>query len=512
MRGRDLRWFPLGLIAVAMLAWSMQAGGALAQNNSCQFANDGECDESRYYGNITGACPAGTDTYDCRALRLRPQSEMAGNSCQWAFDGECDEGRYVGSVTTVCADGTDTADCTGLSLRSPAEMAGNSCQWAFDGECDHPGIGTGACPMGTDASDCAGQGTRTEADSCRWAFDGECDESRYAGTGACRAGTDTTDCEPLAMGGNDSCRWAFDGECDENGIGTGVCADGTDRTDCAAVAHMRNRDNSCRTSFDNRCDEPDGGSGRCEPRTDTVDCLGRITAPGIRDHYFGQDDRQVVDASRYPWSAIGEVHFRGGGSCTAALVAPNVAVTAAHCFFTDGRPDSATEFLAGRHGDGHVARANVIRHFVPPAYDEQRHAETNEINNLDWAFFVLDRPIGRTAGTLGVHPVTEADLEQAVRGTWYRVSQAGYSWDAPDRMTGHIGCRIIGAQDDSTIFHECDTTLGDSGSPIFIEKDGGYYIIAVDSQFFENPKGESRYLAVDTRAFADALGKFLQGL
>ena len=473
MRERDVSWRAPGLLSVVLLTLSCLAGGALAQDNSCRWAFDGECDESRYHGNVTGACPAGTDTNDCRGLRLRDAGEMAGNGCQWAFDGEC----------------------------------------------DHPGVGTGACQMGTDTADCAGLGrpqaggATSSVDSCRWAFDGECDEARFSGTGACSDGTDTTDCQALAMGGNDTCRWAFDGECDEHGgIGIGVCTDGTDRTDCAPVAHMRNRNNACPTSFDNRCDEPDGGSGRCEPRTDTVDCLGRATAPGIRDHYFGWDDRQRVDTTRYPWSAIGEVRFRDGGSCTATLVAPNVGVTAAHCFFDDGQPNPATEFLAGRDGDREVARATVIRHFVPPAYDDRRHTETNDINSLDWAFFVLDRPIGNTVGTLGVHRLTQADLDQAVRGTWYPVSQAGYSWDVPGRMTGHVGCRIVRALDDATIFHECDTTLGDSGSPIFIEKDGGYYIIAVDSQFFDNPKGQSRYLAVDSRAFSDPLTKFMRGL
>jgi len=85
------------------------------QANSCKFANDGVCDEPTY-------CPIGTDTNDCRnavtAAPTRapvtaasvappvvpvPPTDQA-NSCEWANDGECDE-------PTNCAVGTDTNDC-----------------------------------------------------------------------------------------------------------------------------------------------------------------------------------------------------------------------------------------------------------------------------------------------------------------------------------------------------------------------------------------------------------------
>jgi hypothetical protein len=188
--------------------------GALAQDDSCRYANDGECDEPRIG---TGYCAARTDATDCRNAR------DAGGSCRYANDGECDE---PGIGTGACAAGTDAADCRSVG------SADNSCRYANDRECDEPGIGTGACAAGTDSADCDALPATGSADSCQYANDGECDEPGI-GTGYCIAGTDRTDCGGrVGSAGDDSCRYAFDDECDEPGMGTGVCAAATDSSDC----------------------------------------------------------------------------------------------------------------------------------------------------------------------------------------------------------------------------------------------------------------------------------------
>ena len=175
--------------------------------NTCQWAFDGECDESRYQGGGS-ACPAGTDTFDCQGLALIGTSPATGpDSCEWARDGECDEARYAGNDTSLCAAGTDTTDCRGYTLR--ANDTGNTCEWAYDGECDedrYQGAATGVCAAGTDTADCrgyslVGSGQSDAANSCQWAYDGECDEDRYQGSlsNACSWGTDTYDCRGLRL-------------------------------------------------------------------------------------------------------------------------------------------------------------------------------------------------------------------------------------------------------------------------------------------------------------------------
>ena len=116
--------------------------------DTCEFALDNECDESRYGGQ--GYCDAGTDTTDCVIV----SQGIADDSCTFANDSECDEYRYAG--TGACLDGTDTNDCS---------------IWLVQRESDFM---TRAQALGLDATTIAGLGDNT----CRWSNNGECDDRR----------------------------------------------------------------------------------------------------------------------------------------------------------------------------------------------------------------------------------------------------------------------------------------------------------------------------------------------
>lgn len=108
------------------------------------------------------------------------------DSCQWANDNECDD---PGIGTGACRQGTDRSDCQYL-----INGESDACQWANDGECDEPGIGTGACPNGSDRTDCGAVAElRFRNDSCETAFNNVCEEAG-AGNGSCAARTDRRDC------------------------------------------------------------------------------------------------------------------------------------------------------------------------------------------------------------------------------------------------------------------------------------------------------------------------------
>lgn len=175
-------------------------------------------------------------------------------------------------------------------------------------------------------------------DSCTHANDLECDDARFGGTGACTPGTDASDCRALAAGGDDSCAWSGDGECDEPVFGSGLCITASDTADCAPIAWLRGREDSCTTAYDGRCDEPGNGSGRCEALSDTADCMGRDRPATAADHYFGRDDRRLVDATALPWRGGGRLQL-ADGVCTGTLVAPRLVLTAAHCLTAAGSVD-----------------------------------------------------------------------------------------------------------------------------------------------------------------------------
>lgn len=115
-------------------------GATMGGNDSCRWANDRECDEP---GIGTGACSAGTDVSDCRAIR-----QGDNDSCQWARDGECDEPNFG---TGACVQGTDRADCGNISWM---RNQNDSCRTSFNGVCEEPGRGNGRCAARTDRTDC----------------------------------------------------------------------------------------------------------------------------------------------------------------------------------------------------------------------------------------------------------------------------------------------------------------------------------------------------------------------
>lgn len=332
-------------------------------------------------------------------------------------------------------------------------------------------------------------------DTCRYAHDGECDDPGI-GTGACARGTDYSDCWRLAEDlEDDSCEWAGDGICDEPGFGTGACVQGSDISDCDGSQLLRFRNDSCPTAFDGVCNEPGLGDASCPARTDRSDCVGRARPAGIVDHFRGHDDRQLFDTAELPFSAIGLLRFNAGGSCTATLVAPDIVLTAAHCLFGSGQLDARARFQAGPQGQH---RARVTAYFIDPAFNPDLFFNVHDLDGHDWALLRLNRSLGERLGYL--EPRALAAL------TSLPITQAGYSWDTGESLSGHENCAILEELPRNALIHDCDTTRQDSGAPLLAIEDGRYVIIGVDSR---HRRFEGQTQSVNIAARSDRWPEYL---
>jgi protease YdgD len=185
------------------------------------------------------------------------------------------------------------------------------------------------------------------------------------------------------------------------------------------------------------------------------------------------------------------------------VVGRDLVLTAAHCVteYVEGRIEpSDVIFLAGYRDGQAFATAQATR--IVPATNRPLDADDpSEHVRDDWALIELDQPIGLDTGIVPVAELTGNELDLAVfYGT--AVTQAGYSGDRPERLTGHQGCRLLGTEPDNWVLHDCDIVPGDSGSPLLIERGGQLQLFAVATAMLCSGNGErTANSAVDARAW-----------
>jgi len=208
----------------------------------------------------------------------------------------------------------------------------------------------------------------------------------------------------------------------------------------------------------------------------------------------GSIHREAVDASSYPWSAIGKLFNESGGACTGVIVSRDKILTAAHCVTNPrtGRlmPASTLHFMVGYSSGQAAVHARVARYETGSRYDPLRWLETME---ADWVILTLTESLPDAIAPL--------KLAQAAAPTGTRAIIAGYPQDRAHKMTADRDCELSGG-DGRLVFHTCRGMRGYSGAPILVSGAGNEIEIAGIHIAMSQRNGTQKMLAVPAHAIA----------
>ncbi len=180
-----------------------------------------------------------------------------------------------------------------------------------------------------------------------------------------------------------------------------------------------------------------------------------------------QDHHRVVDADTYPWSAVGKLFNSIGGSCTAAAIAPDRVLTAAHCLYAFRtrhflQPESIHFLLGYARGDYRI-HARVSGFAIGPGYDP---ADETKTAAADWAVLTLAEPLPAS-----VRPIP---LATRIPSGGRAIEIGGFAQDRAYLMTADTQCRLLGPSSGTSVLaHDCVIAHGDSGAPLLLTTDGG---------------------------------------
>lgn len=187
----------------------------------------------------------------------------------------------------------------------------------------------------------------------------------------------------------------------------------------------------------------------------------------------GTEARTLLpEAAQAAWGAVGRLNIGGSGRCTATLIAPDLALTAAHCVVNrrTGAVWRASQltFLPGYRLGQYLAAMRGTALALAPGYLEK------PVPSRDMALIrlrILERP--PTATLPAPTPMRVGRL-----GDGIGLTVLSYGQDRPEAMSIQTGCQVLDRAR-RMLRTDCEATPGVSGAPLLRQGPNGPELLAV---------------------------------